>query len=113
MQEPMLTAEDVSKLKAKLEAEKKPLFNFPEGPFSPLHFRTLPKLYEIICTSQEQFYQTEKLGKELKRKHRDWSDEKLMRKIFAQFPSVKIQLKKVDEQSISGAGQEDTSGDQE
>lgn len=107
-QQAMLTKEEAEALKTKLEAERN---YFPKEPFKPLRFPKLPHEYEIVCTSKEQFEAMDKYGKGLRKKHPSWKEEKVIRKVFEQFPSVKIKLKTNDESTVSGSSQENTSGD--
>jgi hypothetical protein len=112
--EPVLSKAEAEILKNKLMAEKeqREAFErqFPEEPFSPLKFTRLPAKYNMICIREGQIIEMETLAKNLRRKHPGWKDEKLMRKVFESFPTVKIQIKK-DEQSIPGTGEETASGD--
>lgn len=106
---PLLTPEESKQLKEMLEAERS---YYPADAFSPLLYRKLPKNeYNIICTSLEQKNRMDVYGKKLRSKHPNWPQDKLMRKVFEEFPSVKIQLKTNHEHRVPGAGEENPSGD--
>lgn len=106
--EAQLSKEESQQLKEMLEAERD---FYPKEEFSPLKYRKLPKNeYNIICTSLEQKQRMDAYGKKLRSKHPNWPQDKLMRKVFEEFPSVKIKLKTTNEHRVPGAGEENTSG---
>ena len=103
-----LSKEEATRLKELLEAERS---FYPTEAFSPLMYRKLPQNeYNIICATEDQFKRMNVYGDKLRSKHPNWSQDKLMRKVFEEFPSVKIKLKTNHENGVPGTGEENTSG---
>lgn len=87
-----------------------PKIEYPSEPFNPLKFPRLPANYNIHAT-EDQYKRMNELGCRFKKNHPKWSNEKLMRKVFEAFPSVKISI--ANEQSLPGTGEENSIGNEE